>query len=395
MAGTSDSGLQFETPQIAVPPVVKAPPVRRKRVAPPPAAPEKSAKPTTESKQTSTPQPPTPAKSKTAADDQQAPAAAGADKQASRYSWRFMPSWLVSLVIHLVLLVVLAIVTFTTQPKLLATIINGGFETEELPIEEVTEMKLLPLEDVQAMSADPGGGEALVTEAIEVGSEVGPGVAVSEGDLQLDSVSEVGGLFSGDGVAMKDSGSGALKGAEFFGVKATGKKFVFIVDSSNSMKNGKFDAAKVELEYAIRRLTPEQLFYVVFFDHDAEKMLLPPDTEPPTNVVPATYQNISSFVKWMGTVKNELKTNPYEAVKFALSLKPDAIYILSDGKFTDKGQTVRFLEKENVIHDPETGSRPRAIIHTIAFWQRDGEEAMQAIAKQHRGTYRFVPQPKK
>jgi hypothetical protein len=97
----------------------------------------------------------------------------------------------------------------------------------------------------------------------------------------------------------------------------------------------------------------------------------------------------------MKTVRNEAKTNPYEAVKFALSLKPDAIYILSDGKFTDRGQTVRFLETENVINDPDVGYRPRAIIHTIAFWQRDGEEAMQAIAKQHKGTYRFVPPGKK
>lgn len=386
MAGTSDSGLQFESPETAAPPVVKAPPVRRNRVAPPPLPSEKTAP------ASKTPKVPPSAVSQPA--DSQPPESTEAAKE-SRFSLKFVPSWLVSLAVHLILLVVLALVTFTTQPKLLTAIINSGFSDETLPIEEVTEMTLAPLEDVQAMTADPGGGESLVTEAIEVGSEVAAGVAVGESDLQLDSVSEVGGLFSGDGVAMKDSGNGALKGAEFFGVKATGKKFVFVVDSSNSMKNGKFDAAKLELEYAIRRLTPEQLFYVVFFDHDAEKMLLPPDTEPPTNVVPATYENISGFVKWMGTVKNELKTNPYEAVKFALSLRPDAIYILSDGKFTDRGQTVRFLETENVIHDPETGSRPRAIIHTIAFWQRDGEEAMQAIAKQHKGTYRFVPQPKK
>jgi hypothetical protein len=230
---------------------------------------------------------------------------------------------------------------------------------------------------------------------MEVGGGLAAGVAVTEGDLEVESVSDIGDLFNGDGAGMNDFGMSALKGAEFFGVKASGKKFVFVVDSSNSMKNGKFDAAKEELEYAIRRLSPEQLFYVVFFDHDAEKMLLPPDTEPPTNVVPATGMNINSFVKWMGTVKNELKTNPYEAVKFALELKPDAIYILSDGKFTDRGQTVRYLKEENVLDDPINGRRPRAIIHTIAFWQRDGEEAMKDIADTHKGTYRFVPPGKK
>ena len=376
MAGTSDSSLQLDLPDVVAPPVVKPPPVQRKPtpvVAAPPIPPPTSTAPPAE-----------------------APAPEAEATAALPYlSLRTTPSWLVSLLVHLLFLVLLALFTFTTQPKLLATIIDSGFETEAPVFEQVTELTLEPLEDVKAVSADAGAGEALVSEVSEIGGEAMAGVAVTEGDLQVDSVSDVGGLFAGDAVGMKDSGNTALKGAEFFGVKASGKKFVFVVDSSNSMRNGKFDAAKEELEYAIRRLSPEQLFYVVFFDHDAEKMLLPPDTEPPTNVVPATNANINSFAKWMGTVKNELKTNPYEAVKFALSLKPDAIYILSDGKFTDRGQTVRFLEEENVINDPELGYRPRAVVHTIAFWQRDGEEAMQAIAKRHKGTYRFVPQPRK
>lgn len=375
MAGTSDSSLQLDLPDVVAPPVVKPPPVQRKPtpvVAAPPIPPPTSTAPPAD-----------------------APAPEAEATALPYLSLRTTPSWLVSLMVHLLFLVLLALFTFTTQPKLLATIIDSGFESEAPVFEQVMELTLEPLEDVKSVSADAGAGEALVSEVSEIGGEAMAGVAVTEGDLQVDSVSDVGGLFAGDAVGMKDSGNTALKGAEFFGVKASGKKFVFVVDSSNSMRNGKFDAAKEELEYAIRRLSPEQLFYVVFFDHDAEKMLLPPDTEPPTNVVPATNANINSFAKWMGTVKNELKTNPYEAVKFALSLKPDAIYILSDGKFTDRGQTVRFLEEENVINDPELGYRPRAVVHTIAFWQRDGEEAMQAIAKRHKGTYRFVPQPRK
>jgi hypothetical protein len=306
-----------------------------------------------------------------------------------------MPSWLVSLAVHLVLLLLLALLTITTQPKLLATIIDVAFEDEALDIEQVVELKLDPLENVESLSnAAPTGSEVAVVDVTQVGGEAAA-VAVGSDDLQVDSVSDIGGLFDGDGPGMKESGMAQLKAAEFFGIKAAGRKFVFVVDSSNSMRNGKFDAAKVELEYAIRRLSSEQLFYVVFFDQNAERMILAPETEPEPNVVPATSLNINRFVVWMKGVKNELRTDPFEAVKFALSLKPDAIYILSDGKFTDRGQTVRYLEQANVIDDPETGKRPRAIIHTIAFWQRDGEEAMQAIAKTHKGTYRFVPQPRK
>ena len=380
MAGISDSSLQIEPPAINAPPVVEAPPARRKAANPSP----RTAAPAVAQFRA--------AKS---AEAQPAETTAESEVGTDLLSLRTAPSWLVSLAVHLVLLMLLALFTVTTQPKLLATVITAGFEAATPEFAQVTELTLDKLEDAEPASTDVSSGEVLVSEVTEIGGEATAGVAVTEGDLQLDSVGEVGGLFTGDGVGMKDAGNASVKGAEFFGVKASGKKFVFVVDSSNSMRNGKFDAAKEELEYAIRRLSPEQLFYVVFFDHDAEKMLLFPGTEPPTNVVPATNANINSFAKWMSTVKNELKTNPYEAVKFALSLKPDAIYILSDGKFTDRGQTVRFLETENVLNDPETGYRPRAIVHTIAFWQRDGEEAMQAIAKQHKGTYRFVPQPRK
>lgn len=381
MASSSDSGLQMDSSEAVIPPpVVRPPPIRR---APPRTTPAKANAKLPES----------PAAKLAESTEPSEPH--DSTEVAPLVSLRTSPSWLVSLSVHLILLILLALFTVATQPKLVATIIDSGFETEAPVLEQVTELTLDPIEDVQPVAADIGAGEALVTEVMEVGGGDAAVVSVSEGDLQLDSVGEVGDLFNGDGVAMNDSGMSALKGAEFFGVKASGKKFVFVVDSSNSMKNGKFDAAKEELEYAIRRLSSEQLFYVIFFDHDAEKMLLPPDDEPPTNVVPATSKNINGFVKWMGTVKNELRTDPFEAVKFALELKPDAIYILSDGKFTDRGRTVRYLKEENVLDDPINGRRPRAIIHTIAFWQRDGEEAMQDIAKTHQGTYRFVPPGKK
>ena len=389
MASSSDSGLQMESSDAVIPPpVIVPPPVQRVRPGPPHPKAQTTKAPPPKPPQATAPPAAEPATAGETTENQDSEAAA------PLFSLRSSPSWLVSLSVHLVLLILLALFTVVSQPKLVATIFTSGFETD-VPLETVQELTLDPIEDVETVSQDVGSGEALTTEVMEIGGGEAAAVAIGASDLQLDSVSEVGGLFTGDGPAMKDSGMTALKGAEFFGVKASGKKFVFVVDSSNSMKNGKFDAAKEELEYAIRRLSSEQLFYVVFFDQDAEKMLLPPDDEPPTNVVPATGKTINMFVKWMGTVKNEAKTNPYEAVKFALELKPDAIYILSDGKFTHGGRTVRFLKEENVLDDPINGRRPRAIIHTIAFWQRDGEEAMKDIAETHKGTYRFVPPGKK
>ena len=304
------------------------------------------------------------------------------------WSLRSVPSWLVSLAVHLLALVLLALGTVAARPPIVGTLITSVFADETEPLLQVEELRLETIEEVQPLESDVEAVE-LTMQDLTAGMT---GAAVTDvGEVELDAVSEVGDLFVGGAPGLADRGDGHLKAAEFFGVKATGRKFVFIVDSSQSLRKGKFDAAKKELEYAIRRLSPDQLFYVIFFDQDAARMHFPDEMLAEANAAPATTTNINRMVRWMHTVKTELRTDPYEAVKFALSLDPDAIYILSDGKFTDKGKTVRYLQNTNVIDDPEQGYRPRAVIHTIAFWQRDGEETMKAIARTHRGTYRFVP----
>jgi hypothetical protein len=143
--------------------------------------------------------------------------------------------------------------------------------------------------------------------------------------------------------------------------------------------------------YAIRRLSKDQAFYIIFFDQDGERMLLPPDTEPALLPVPAVNANINRAEQWVATVVHEGRTDPFDAVKFAVEMLPDAIYILTDGKFTDRGLTERWLKNNNIIDEPIEGRRPKVVIHTICFWQKDGEETLQAIAKAYGGTYRFVP----
>ncbi|WP_425618938.1 VWA domain-containing protein [Anatilimnocola sp. NA78] len=366
MSSVSDSSLQIEAPLAAtVPPIVRPPKFQPKAAAmvQPPAA---------------VAPPPLPSE-------------AEATATAPLVPIRYAPGWLVSMAVHLLLLVVLALFTVTTHPKLVATILDSSFAEEQPELLQVEVLKLEPLENLQPLDTSAASAELEVSNVMELGGEAGA-VSVSAGDLQVDSVSDIGGLFAGEGAGMSEAGT-SLKAAEFFGVKAAGRKFVFIVDSSNSMRRGKFDAAKEELEYSLRRLSPEQMFYVIFFDNDAERMQFPDEMFPEETAAPATMTNIKKCVTWIKTVKNELQTNPFEAVKFALTLEPDAIYILSDGKFTDRGKTVRYLQDENTLSDPAIGTRPRSVIHTIAFWQRDGEEAMKSIAKNHGGTYRFVPEP--
>ena len=124
-----------------------------------------------------------------------------------------------------------------------------------------------------------------------------------------------GGGTDGEGLADTNVGSG---GAQFFGVESTGRKFVFLVDSSKSMKNGKFEAALYELQMAIGHLGPEQYFYVAFFDWDDLPMFDKENPEP--RPLPANPTNLRRLAKWLPTVELELKTTPYASVKRAMEI---------------------------------------------------------------------------
>ena len=305
------------------------------------------------------------------------------------------PSWLVSTIVHLAAIILLAMFTITPDEKLTAFFITGNPAEDAEPtlIEPTTftaEMK-----NTSDISSSSPTSEALgFSDVGDVSEAAQSTAALGAGELEMSPVGEIGDVFGSKGQGMSSTNASGHT-AEFFGVKATGRKFVFIVDSSNSMRVGKFADAKQELMYALMRLNKEQFFYVIFFDHDAERMRLFPNKEPEEKAVRATIENIKRVEQWVNTVENERKTDPYDAVKFAVEMLPDAIYLLTDGIFTDKGQTIRYLKDHNIIDEPVYGKRAKVVIHTVGFYSKDGEENLKIIAKAYGGTYRFVPKPEK
>lgn len=306
-----------------------------------------------------------------------------------------VPSWLVSMAVHMIVLVALAMLWLPKVLEPQTTMIEGG-HTE--PTEELLQPSEVRLQlDTSATEVASVAHVVADLGATDVGSSLALPNAVTAytaADLETSELTEVGSLFgtTGKGMASVGQGSG---GAEFFGVKAAGNRFVFIVDSSNSMRGDKFKDACEELMYAIRRLNSKQYFYVIFFDQDAERMTFAPNNQPEASFANATAGNIKKVEDWVKTVQNELKTDPYDAVVFGCSIAPDAIYLLTDGRFTDKGATERFLKKNNLFREPGVGIVAKAVIHTVGFYDPAGEETLQRIAADHKGTYRFVPRPKK
>jgi hypothetical protein len=302
-----------------------------------------------------------------------------------------MPPWLISAVVHINLILLLALWTYSlatreTERTLVAALPDAEVFLEEVEVAATLQADAspvaVPMNDAAGMAAL---GEIPQAELAEAGDRLAADTAPE--DLEL------GQLFGreGSGMTTIGLGPGAGAGAEFFGVKAKGKSFFFVVDASNSMKRGKFEAAKRELLAAVKRLKPEQSFYVIFFNREAHRMFDAENPEP--RAIRASPTNIGKLQRWMEDFPLGLATNPLEAVKFARSRMPDAIYILSDGKFTDRGRTEEWLKANNIIDDPIVGYGPKVVIHTIGFYSRDGEATLQEIAKRYKGTYRFVPAP--
>lgn len=172
------------------------------------------------------------------------------------------------------------------------------------------------------------------------------------------------------------AGSAATAGgsATFFGLRAEGSRFVYVVDCSSSMRGAKLRAAKNELIRSLRALNADMQFYIIFYNHRYVAM-------PADGLVPATDAHKIRFEAWVEGIPAAGSTNPTPAVLLALSLRPNAIWLLSDGLF------------ESSAADAIRQANPRAgvQIHTIAFHDNHGEPQLRRIAEENRGQYRFVP----
>lgn len=304
-----------------------------------------------------------------------------------------LPAWLVSLVLHLTALILLGLWTIPPRDSTPQTLIVAISQPESEALEALPEIIFTPppetYEEV-AIDAPATSLTELQTTAEAAAASAGGANAIEDVAFEAANPSDI---LGAGGAAMRTIGSGAAYSAEFFGVKAKGRRFVFIVDASGSMQGEKFIHAKEELMYAVRRLDKSQSFYVIFFNSGTYRMFEDNDTPPEERPIAASTANIRRLAQWLKGVEAQTQTNPLQAVQHALEVRPDAIYILSDGEFTDGGMTEQFLATENILDDPVDGPRPRVVIHTIGFYSKAGEPALQAIAKAYGGVYRFIGAP--
>lgn len=299
--------------------------------------------------------------------------------------------WLVSTTAHIVALLVLGLFTLANpKPKDQLAFTASASEVSEMVVESFT------IESAEEM---PDVTEPTPTETAADISPLGT-MKMAEVSLDLPTV-----VASPMATAMSDADSRELmklakagvKGdtpskVQFAGLDGGGNHFVYLVDSSNSMK--KFNDARTELLRSIDSLKPDQRFYVVFYDENPKYMRIAnPSQEEPASVY-ATPENKQAFRRWAMAVQQARGQSPPEVLKFAFKLRPDVIFLLSDGEFT--GQTETVIRENNLQENLFGESGPISIIHTIRYpgvsstEGRQAEVQMQRIAAENGGQYRNV-----
>ncbi|MGE3317066.1 MAG: VWA domain-containing protein [Planctomycetaceae bacterium] len=248
-------------------------------------------------------------------------------------------------------------------------------------------------------SVDPGGRTAMAPQPLELAGEIGVGRAPKIGaeiaqstpvaswsqdaDNLQDLARIVGPVTSGFGSGRGSGegiGDGSGSGGRFFETRAAGRRFVFVVDCSQSMNHPdpseyktRFNRLKVEMAKSIVKMEADSQYFIVFFNDRAHPM-------PASTMQGAQSPSRARMFEWLATVPAEGKTDPRPALKMALDMRPDVVYFLTDGDFLP-----------GVARDLDKIGQRGVAIHTFAFGNMEGEGTLKAVAQRTGGQYTFVP----
>ena len=282
----------------------------------------------------------------------------------------YLPSWGTSFVLHAAVLVLAAFVT------------SWQIHAETVPF-DVTWQPLVPKiynidRRPEARQATGDGresrglatpGQSSLVRMMEVPV---PDVASNN----LDPVLVIG-LEGGGNVFDGKEGLGTGSGWGFWGVGSRrdqeARKIVYVVDRSGSMTDS-IDYVKFELKRSIDELGEEKEFHVIFYSSG------PPVEMPTRRLVNATDRDKQRAFEFIDKVIPQGETDPSKALERAFEVKPELIYLLTDGEF-DRA-IVDLVKRQN--------AGGKVTVHTIGFLYHMGEEVLKQIADENGGNYKFV-----
>jgi von Willebrand factor type A domain len=248
------------------------------------------------------------------------------------------PSWLVSLVVHMALVLMLlwtvekrphglesavyktGMVALTSEP---ADVDTDYFNDEE-PSGSAT--------IVAAEDSSPGAVGAILEDKPPVDTAA---ALPRDNDALGMTSGEPGRATGAGGFTRGSAGSNAPKGGgartRVFGIEAEGQKFVYVFDRSGSMggsgRNSPLNAAKAELLASLESLGDTQQFQIIFYNERPTIFAL---AGQPGKLVFGNEQNKISAQKFVRGIIADGGTRHLEALELALKLHPDVIFFLTD-----------------------------------------------------------------
>jgi hypothetical protein len=271
---------------------------------------------------------------------------------------RRLPAWAVSVFVHVIGFAGLSLVTiagikaqsemdlYVSPPAIdeLQTL-DPTLDPDAAADAEISDL----LGGAASQTVDPGRptlgaelGAGLVgnlTEEIALLSGGGGGAETGP----LGGLGGAGGLF-GDGTGgTADFGEG-LDGVgtpEFFGTKIEGRRIVFVLDNSGSMQQGRLETVIGELLRSVEALDEDQEFYVVFYSDLAYPLFYP---NPADNYVRPTPRIKQRLAAWLDTVELCLGDAVTDALAGVISIEPDVVFLLSDGRIQGEKKMAFLLQ---------------------------------------------------
>lgn len=296
---------------------------------------------------------------------------------------RSVPAWVLSLALHAVVLVFLAlafhwtprgashqpdrsggIVLVDVQAEATEYLSEGDFaEFESFAASQ--QLSSLPVEDERP--PDLPGREARPFDLASLGNET---LLIPGADQLAEPMQDrrrVGGKVT----------------TEIFGVPGTGSRFVYVFDRSGSMGDlqGKpLRAAKQQLLQSLHSLHDTAQFQIIFYNH--QPMMFNPDGGP-ARLFFATEENQWQAEQFVRGIRADGGTDHLAALKMAFSVSPDVVFLLTDA---EGGLTSAEL------NDLTNRNRSAAVVNLIEFGvgpQRSGDRSLERLARESGGQYLY------
>jgi hypothetical protein len=171
--------------------------------------------------------------------------------------------------------------------------------------------------------------------------------------------------------------------AKFYGKDLVGNRFVFVIDSSSSMNGERWESLKEELIRCVKGLSPDQRFFVIGFDSECHPMF--GEAPPKGSFLRPSKSSVTKLQNWLNGIRLGGQTLPASSLTMAISLKPDAIMLLSDGEIADDSIVRLRVLNRKLLNDDEY--EIKIPVHTYLLHSAIGYQALETIAEENDGVF--------